>query len=87
MKKKATKKKSSKKKKKIPKKTQKTTDPWKDYTAAMEMWKSAFDLWQQAGNEAYRKYNTALKTGMDPSKSHLDGMKQLTETWQKMWKK
>jgi len=43
-------------------KDQKIIEPWKDYTAALVRWKLAFDLWQQAGNEAFVEYNQALQT-------------------------
>ncbi len=135
------------KKEDTEKKNQKTIDPWKDYTAALVRWKLSFDLWRQAGNEAFFKYNQALEslgtdtklpqklaqewkeqwmnageteikrfgkewqnmlkesglqsiikfdedwekfwntTWIDPSKKYLEVMRELTETWQKMWKK
>jgi len=43
-------------------KNQKSIDLWKDYSAALVRWKLSFDLWKQAGNEAFVKYNQALQT-------------------------
>jgi len=83
MKKKSSKKKSSKKK--PQKKTQ--TDPWKAYSASLEKWRTAYESWQKAGNEAFEKYNVALKSGINPSKNYLDGMKEFNENWQKIWDK
>jgi len=136
-----------KKKENADEKNQKTIDPWKEYTAALVRWKLAFELWQQAGNEAFVKYNHALQTPgtnaelpqklakewkekwmkageveikrfgkewqnmlkesgiqsilkfdkdwekfwgttwMDPSKTHLEAMRQFIQTWEIMWKK
>jgi len=44
------------------KKDPKTTDSWKEYSAALVRWKLSFDLWRQAGNDAFVKYNQALQT-------------------------
>ncbi len=44
------------------KKDPKITDQWKEYSAALVRWKLSFDLWQQAGNDAFVKYNQALQT-------------------------
>ncbi len=62
-------------------KNQKTIDPWKDYTAALVRWKLAFDLFQQAGNEAFFKYNQALKTlGTDTKLPQ-----KLAQGWKEQW--
>ncbi len=51
------------------KKDPKITDPWKNYTAALVKWKLAFDLWQQAGNEAFD-----LKDWLDEEQAKADAI-------------
>ena len=59
----------------------KTMDPWKDYTAALVRWKLAFDLWHQAGDEAFVKYNQAMQTlGVN-----VEVPKMLAKEWKEKW--
>ena len=64
-----------------PKKDPKTIDSWKDYTAALVRWKLAFDLWQQAGNEAFVKYNQALET----LGTNAETPQRLAKEWKEKW--
>ena len=66
---------------KTTKKNLKTTDSWKEYTAALVRWKLAFDLWRQAGNDAFVKYNQALQTL--GSNAKLPQM--LAKEWKEKW--
>ena len=59
----------------------KITDPWKDYTAALLRWKLAFDLWQQAGHEAFVKYNQALQT----FGTNAELPQTLAKEWKEKW--
>jgi len=63
------------------KKNLKATDSWKEYTTALVRWKLAFDLWQQAGNDAFVKYNHALQTL--GSNAKLPQM--LAKEWKEKW--
>ncbi len=63
------------------KKDPKITDPWKDYTAALVRWKLAFDLWQQAGNEAFVKYNHALQ----PLGTNAELPQRMAKEWKEQW--
>ncbi len=63
------------------KKDPKITDPWKDYTAALVRWKLAFDLWEQAGNEAFVKYNQALQT----FGTNAELPQRLGKEWKEKW--
>ena len=63
------------------KKDPKTIDSWKDYTAALVRWKLAFDLWQQAGNEAFVKYNQALQT----LGTNAEPPQRLAKEWKEKW--
>jgi len=58
-----------------------TVDPWKDYTAALVRWKLAFHLWQQAGNEAFVKYNQALET----IGTNAELPQRLAKEWKEKW--
>ena len=63
------------------KKDPKITDPWKEYSAALVRWKLSFDLWRQAGNDAFVKYNQALKTpGINTELPQM-----LAKEWKKQW--
>jgi len=70
-----------KKKEDAEEKNQKTIDPWKDYTAALVRWKLAFDLWQQAGNEAFVKYNQVLQT----LGTNAELPQRLAKEWKEKW--
>ncbi len=72
-----------KKKENADEKNQKTIDPWKEYTAALVRWKLAFELWQQAGNEAFVKYNHALQT---PG-TNAELPQKLAKEWKEKWMK
>jgi len=65
------------------KKNLKATDSWKEYTAALVRWKLAFELWQQAGNEAFVKYNHALQT---PG-TNAELPQKLAKEWKEKWMK
>ena len=62
-------------------KNQKAIELWKDYTAALVRWKLTFDLWQQAGNEAFVKYNQALQ--MFGTNAELP--QRLAKEWKEKW--
>ena len=66
---------------KTTKKNLKATDSWKEYTAALVRWKLAFDLWRQAGNDAFVKYNQALQT----LGSNAKLPKMLAKEWKEQW--
>ena len=59
----------------------KITDPWKEYTAALVRWKLSFDLWRQAGNEAFQLYNQALQT----SGPNMGFPQNLSKEWKEQW--
>jgi len=63
------------------KKNQKITDSWKDYSAALVRWKLSFDLWQQAGNDAFVKYNQALQT----LGTNTELPQRLAKEWKEKW--
>jgi|AP95_1055475.scaffolds.fasta_scaffold08003_8 hypothetical protein len=63
------------------KKDVKTIDPWKEYSSALVRWKLSFDLWRQAGNEAFVKYNHALKS----SGTNTLMPQMLAKEWKKQW--
>ncbi len=69
------------KKEDTEKKNQKTIDSWKDYSAALVRWKLTFDLWQQAGNEAFVKYNQALQT----LGTNAELPQRLAKEWKENW--
>ncbi len=69
------------KKKDTEEKNQKAIELWKDYTAALVRWKLTFDLWQQAGNEAFVKYNQALPTFGANAELPQRLAKELKEKW------
>ena len=62
-------------------KNQKVIELWKDYTAALVRWKLTFDLWQEAGNEAFVKYNQALPTFGANAELPQRLAKELKEKW------
>ena len=66
---------------KTTKKNLKATDSWKEYTAALVRWKLAFDLWRQAGNDAFVKYNQALQT----LGSNVKLPQMLAKEWKEQW--
>jgi len=58
-----------------------TTDQWKEYSAALVRWKLSFDLWQQAGNDAFLKYNQALQT----LGTNTEQPQMLAKEWKEKW--
>ena len=58
-----------------------TTDQWKEYSAALVRWKLSFDLWRQAGNDAFVKYNQALQT----LGTNTELPQSLAKEWKEKW--
>ena len=57
------------------------TDQWKEYSAALVRWKLSFDLWRQAGNDAFVKYNQALQT----LGTNTELPQSLAKEWKEKW--
>ncbi len=58
-----------------------STDQWKEYSAALVRWKLSFDLWRQAGNDAFVKYNQALQT----LGTNTELPQSLAKEWKEKW--
>ena len=55
---------------------------WKEYNAALKLWKESLSNWQNATNEILNSYNNACKKALE-SDSEL--LKKISASWEDTW--
>jgi len=83
--KKKTAKKTTPKPKKESKVTSKKTEfdkAWKDYNAALDMWKESLAQWQKATNDTLMTYHDACQRALE---SDAELLKKVSASWEQTW--
>ena len=83
--KKKTVKKIAPKPKKEPKGSVKKTEfdkAWKDYNAALDMWKESLAQWQKATNDTLMTYHDACQRALE---SDAELLKKVSASWEQTW--
>jgi len=83
--KKKTAKKTTPKPKKESKVTLKKTEfdkAWKDYNAALDMWKESLAQWQKATNDTLMTYHDACQRALE---SDAELLKKVSASWEQTW--
>ena len=71
--------------KKAEKPVQKKTEfdkAWKDYNAALDMWKESLAQWQKATNDTLMTYHDACQRALE---SDAELLKKVSSSWEQTW--
>lgn len=78
--------KSIKKRPRVEKKTKSSKTEfdksWKDYNAALNVWKESLAQWQKATNETLATYHDACKRALE---SDAELLKKVSSNWEQTW--
>lgn len=72
----------SKKQTKAPSKKTEFDKAWKDYNAALDMWKESLAQWQKATNETLMTYHDACQRALE---SDAELLKKVSSSWEQTW--
>ena len=72
----------SKKQTKTTSKKMEFDKAWKNYNAALDMWKESLALWQKATNETLMTYHDACQKAIE---SDAELLKKVNASWEQTW--